>query len=60
MVYGGMGKEDKSTNWVNFQPVPASTSAKEIQIRRTQAKNCFPEWSVSAPDFFRDSRISVT
>ena len=33
---------------------------KEIQIRRAQVKKCFPEWSGSAPDFFRDSRIRAT
>ena len=35
-------------------------SGKGVQIRRTQVKKCFPEWSGFASNLFRDSRISAT
>jgi hypothetical protein len=33
---------------------------KEVEIRWTQVKMCFPEWSGSTPDFFREWRINAT
>jgi len=52
-------KVNQLTGWSSnrFRQV---LSVKGIQIWRTQAKKCFPEWSGSASEFFRDSRISAT
>jgi hypothetical protein len=54
MVYGRMGQEGKSIDRVKFQTFRKVQSMKAAQIRRIQAKKCFPERSVSAPDFSRD------
>jgi len=47
-----MVQEGESTNREKFQPACQIQNVKERQIRRTQAKKLFPEWSGSAPDFF--------
>jgi len=60
MVYGKMGLEDDSTIGVKFQPVPVCTYRERRLNPADSGKKCFPEWSGSASDLFRDSRISAT
>jgi len=42
MVYGRMGQEGESTNWVKFQPVPASTERDRILYLADSGKKMLP------------------